>query len=135
MCFPKKFYGDMFVPNKLSQLCQTLFIGLTPDFYNVISSMISIFHHNLVAFLYNRLDSMLFNVISFLTRSIVLFQIRKRFVARLESYLEELYNYVSKKVTKEIGKCRPLWEIFHSIRFYLCKLIVDPMVIICLSFR
>ncbi|KAJ8939547.1 hypothetical protein NQ318_011331 [Aromia moschata] len=40
---------------------------------------------------------------------------------------EELYNHVNTKVTKEVGKCRPLWEIFHSARFYVCKLIVDPL--------
>ncbi|KAJ8937871.1 hypothetical protein NQ314_011674 [Rhamnusium bicolor] len=53
---------------------------------------------------------------------------RRQFISRIESYLEELYNYVNTKITKEIGQCRPLWEIFHSTRFYVCKLIVDPLV-------
>ncbi|XP_018569724.1 prominin-2, partial [Anoplophora glabripennis] len=51
---------------------------------------------------------------------------RRRFISRIECYLEELSSHVGDKVTKEIGKCRPLWEIFHSARFYVCKLIVDP---------
>ncbi|XP_057652213.1 prominin-1 isoform X2 [Diorhabda carinulata] len=60
-------------------------------------------------------------------------KVRTLFVKRLTRYLEDLFNYVRKKVTKEIGKCRPLWEIFHSIRFYVCKLIADPMNAIAFS--
>ncbi|CAG9823840.1 unnamed protein product, partial [Phaedon cochleariae] len=54
-------------------------------------------------------------------------KVRKQFVSRIESCLEELYNYVNVKVTQEIGKSRPLWEMFRSSRFYICKLIVDPL--------
>ncbi|XP_015840878.1 prominin-1 isoform X2 [Tribolium castaneum] len=53
-------------------------------------------------------------------------RITKQFLLRLENYLEELSNYTTTKVTKEIGRCRPLWEIFHSMRFSICKLIVNP---------
>lgn len=52
---------------------------------------------------------------------------RRQFIARIENYLDDLYNHASSKVSNEIGKCRPLWEIFHAIRFSVCKLIVDPL--------
>ncbi|XP_049820384.1 prominin-1 isoform X2 [Aethina tumida] len=51
----------------------------------------------------------------------------RQFTTRIESYLKDLYNHVSEKLTKQIGKCRPLWEVYHSTRFFVCKLIVDPM--------
>jgi hypothetical protein len=51
---------------------------------------------------------------------------RAQFVSRLEGHLEGLRNYTVGKITKEIGKCGPLWEIFHSARFSVCKLVVDP---------
>lgn len=53
---------------------------------------------------------------------------RAQFVSRLEGHLEGLRNYTVGKITKEIGKCGPLWEIFHSARFSVCKLVVDPSV-------
>ncbi|XP_044259309.1 prominin-1 isoform X2 [Tribolium madens] len=53
-------------------------------------------------------------------------RITKQFLLRLENYLEELSNYTTTKVTKEIGRCRPLWEIFQTMRFSICKLIVNP---------
>ncbi|KAJ8979602.1 hypothetical protein NQ317_019490 [Molorchus minor] len=52
---------------------------------------------------------------------------RKTIHLRMENYLGDLYNHVNTKITKEIGQCRPLWEIFHSGRYYVCKLIVDPL--------
>nr|CAH7736648.1 unnamed protein product [Callosobruchus chinensis] len=52
-------------------------------------------------------------------------QNRKRYSNRLENYLQELYTYVDSKVGKEIGKCRPIWKVYHSARLYVCKFIVD----------
>nr|CAI5823354.1 unnamed protein product [Callosobruchus analis] len=52
-------------------------------------------------------------------------QNRKRYSNRLENYLHELYMYVDLKVGKEIGKCRPLWKVYHSARLYVCKFIID----------
>ncbi|CAH0552996.1 unnamed protein product [Brassicogethes aeneus] len=52
----------------------------------------------------------------------------KQFTARIESYLEDLYNHVNEKLTKQIGKCRPLWDIFYLSRHYLCQQIIDPLV-------
>ncbi|XP_060535585.1 prominin-1 [Cylas formicarius] len=54
-------------------------------------------------------------------------KVRGQFVKRIENHLEKLYTYVSTKINKDVGKCRPLWDIFHASRFFLCKLIVDPM--------
>ncbi|CAG9864095.1 unnamed protein product [Phyllotreta striolata] len=59
--------------------------------------------------------------------------VRRRFVDRLRTYLDELFAYVSDKATREIGKCRPLWEIFRAARFYVCRLIVDPVNAIAFS--
>lgn len=56
-------------------------------------------------------------------------QSSRQFTERIETYLAHLHNYTTHKITKEIGKCRSLWEIFHSFRFITCKLIVDPLVI------
>ncbi|KAL1488314.1 hypothetical protein ABEB36_014793 [Hypothenemus hampei] len=53
--------------------------------------------------------------------------VRQQFIGRIETYLKELYGYASRKMTKEIGKCRSLWEIFHATRFHICKLLVDPL--------
>ncbi|CAH1126017.1 unnamed protein product [Ceutorhynchus assimilis] len=53
--------------------------------------------------------------------------VKRQFTDRIENHLEELYSYTTKKVTKEIGKCRPIWEIFHAGRFHVCKLIFDPL--------
>lgn len=55
-------------------------------------------------------------------------QTRRQFTKRIERYLEQLFNHTSSKLTKEIGKCRPLWEIFHATRFNICKLTFDPLV-------
>ncbi|XP_050514518.1 prominin-1 isoform X4 [Diabrotica virgifera virgifera] len=60
-------------------------------------------------------------------------KVRTQFISRLISYLEDLYSYAKRKISKEIGKCRPLWEIFHSSRVYACKLIVDPLNAIAFS--
>ncbi|CAH1126018.1 unnamed protein product [Ceutorhynchus assimilis] len=54
-------------------------------------------------------------------------KVKRQFTDRIENHLEELYSYTTKKVTKEIGKCRPIWEIFHAGRFHVCKLIFDPL--------
>ncbi|XP_066156277.1 uncharacterized protein prom isoform X2 [Euwallacea fornicatus] len=53
--------------------------------------------------------------------------VRREFIGRIENYLEELHEHALKKVTKEIGKCRPLWDIFHVFRIYMCKLTFDPL--------
>ncbi|XP_076275431.1 prominin isoform X3 [Rhynchophorus ferrugineus] len=52
---------------------------------------------------------------------------RRQFLNRIENYLSDLYRHVASTTTKEIGKCRPLWEIFHAIRFFTCELIADPL--------
>ncbi|CAH1989978.1 unnamed protein product [Acanthoscelides obtectus] len=52
-------------------------------------------------------------------------QNRKRYSDRLQNYLHELHTYVTTKVGKEIGKCRPLWKVYHSARLYVCKFIID----------
>ncbi|KAG5884954.1 hypothetical protein JTB14_026552 [Gonioctena quinquepunctata] len=59
-------------------------------------------------------------------------RVLERFTQRIESYLEDLYTYVNETVTKNLGKCRPIWDIFHFGRFQICKLIVDPMLGIAL---
>ncbi|KAH1029058.1 hypothetical protein HUJ05_002359 [Dendroctonus ponderosae] len=52
---------------------------------------------------------------------------KRQFTARLKNYLEQLHDHVAGKVAKEIGKCRPLWAIFHASRFHVCKLMFDPV--------
>ncbi|XP_030751717.1 prominin-2 [Sitophilus oryzae] len=52
---------------------------------------------------------------------------RRRFLGKIENYLRDLYRHVAAAVAKEIGKCRPLWQIFHAGRFSICKLIADPL--------
>ncbi|XP_050296756.1 prominin-2 isoform X2 [Anthonomus grandis grandis] len=58
---------------------------------------------------------------------------KRQFISTLEYYLKDLYDYNVKKLTKEIGKCRPLWDIFHLTRFQFCKLFIDPMNAIAFS--
>ncbi|KAJ8922086.1 hypothetical protein NQ315_008727 [Exocentrus adspersus] len=54
-------------------------------------------------------------------------RVRRRFVSRIESYLDQLNDHVNVTVTKGIGRCRPVWNAFHASRFQVCKLTVDPM--------
>ncbi|XP_066248554.1 uncharacterized protein prom [Euwallacea similis] len=53
--------------------------------------------------------------------------VRREFIGRIGNYLEQLHKHALKKVTKEIGKCRPLWDVFHASRIYMCKLTFDPL--------
>ncbi|KAJ3664528.1 hypothetical protein Zmor_000087 [Zophobas morio] len=54
-------------------------------------------------------------------------------MSRLETYLGDLHRHITTKVTKEIGGCKPLWDIFRLARFFTCKLIVDPTTAISAS--
>ncbi|XP_074027716.1 prominin isoform X2 [Leptinotarsa decemlineata] len=54
-------------------------------------------------------------------------RIHQRFTSRINTHLDELYSYVKNKVLNEVGKCRPLWELFHFGRFNFCKLVMDPL--------
>ncbi|KAF5280609.1 hypothetical protein FQA39_LY05257 [Lamprigera yunnana] len=41
--------------------------------------------------------------------------------------LQNMHEFVMKKVNDDIGNCRPLWDMFESARTLLCKMMIDPM--------
>ncbi|KAF5301505.1 hypothetical protein FQR65_LT08808 [Abscondita terminalis] len=49
------------------------------------------------------------------------------YVYNINHKMQEMFEYVKKKVYFEIGNCRPLWDVYDNSRNTVCKQIVDPI--------
>ncbi|XP_046686225.1 prominin-1-A isoform X2 [Homalodisca vitripennis] len=51
----------------------------------------------------------------------------REYVDRLLSYLDQLRDHVISSAQNNVARCRPLWDIFHNTRLFLCRHTMDPL--------
>ncbi|KAK9685771.1 Prominin [Popillia japonica] len=51
----------------------------------------------------------------------------KIYIFRLERHLHDLQKYFSEQIRDKIGRCKPIWDVFHHLREHICKSAIEPL--------
>lgn len=59
----------------------------------------------------------------------IILQVSQEYTNRFIGYLDQFRKHSLNELHINLGKCRPLWNVFDSLRIFACKHLLDPLVI------
>ncbi|KAK9685769.1 Prominin [Popillia japonica] len=46
---------------------------------------------------------------------------------KMQTNLHDLQKYLSEQIRDKIGRCKPIWDVFHHLREHICKSAIEPL--------